>query len=119
MTAMLTSDSRETRVIPPGHNAVLHQVLQFTFREYGVDKVDSAEVEDLDLGETKFLQEPLILLVTGIVLVRSQRVSDTIQVVDNRAGEVVHWVRFVFVSSAISIFLICIPCHPIVFRLTP
>ena len=57
--------------------------------------MNSPKVEDLNLRETKSLQEPLVLLVSGGVLVGSESVGDTVEMVDNGASKIVHGVGLV------------------------
>ena len=54
------------------------------------------EVEDLYSWETQLLEEPLILLMTGIVLVRPESMSHPVDVIDDRTGEIVCGIGFVF-----------------------
>lgn len=92
---MPTSDGRESGVIPAFDNILLDKILQFPLAQNSVNKVDPAEVKDLNIGETKSLKEPLVLLMTGPVLIGAESVSDAIEVVDDRTGEIVHGVRLV------------------------
>lgn len=73
---------------------------------YAYHNAELPEIEDLDLRETELLQEPLILLVSRIVLVGSQRMSDAVDVIDDRTSQVVSRVRLVFIASQCQLGLI-------------
>ena len=90
-----TADSGETGVVPALRDALLDKVLQLTLGKHGVDKVDTAEVEDFDLGEAKTLEEPLVLLLACCVLIGTESVGDALNVVDDGAGKVVSGVGLV------------------------
>ncbi len=59
----------------------------------------SPEIKDLDMRQAQRLEEPLILRLPVGILICSQRVSDTVQRVDDGTSEIIHWVCFVLIPS--------------------
>lgn len=104
MELKLTSYGGESRVIPAINDALLDQVLELSLGQDSVDKVNSTKVEDLDLWEAESFNEPLVLLVSGPVFVRSKGVCYTINVVNQGTSKIVHGVRLELVTTGISTF---------------
>lgn len=104
----LTSNGREPGVIPTFDNIILDKILQLSLTQNSVNEVDPAEIKDLNIGETKSLKEPLVLFVTGPVLVGSESVGDAVEMVDDRTSEVVHGISLVLGTEHRRRWLTCV-----------
>jgi hypothetical protein len=114
---VLTSNGRETRILPALDQALLDEVLELSLGQESVHKVESTarrvvsssrytrektthspEIENLNLLHTQLFQEPLVLGFPIGILVGPQGVSHAIERIDNGAGQVIHRVRLVLFS---------------------
>lgn len=96
-----TTNGWHSGVIPTPHGSSIHQFSQLTFRQEGLDKVDSGKVPHVNLAQAKSIKEPLILRVSVGVFGRSQGMGDALVAIDHGAGEIVHGIDFPRVSSAV------------------
>ena len=82
-------DGRDTRVIPAVDVALVNEPLDLALGEHALLEVEAGELPDVDLAEVHDLLEVLEHRVAVDVLAVTERMSDAIVGVDNRAGEVV------------------------------
>lgn len=94
-------DGGEARVRPPVNIAIVHEPSQLPLRENSIHKIDLSVCQDVDDAQAHLLLQPMILLITVIVLSGTQRMRHTLNRVHNRASEVVCGVRLVLCAGAV------------------
>ena len=90
-----TLNSREPRIIPTSDNFLFHKPLEFPLTQDCLDEIQATEANDLDRSHPQRFQHPCILCIAVFVFDRTQRMSDTFQGIDDRAGKIVDGVHFV------------------------
>jgi hypothetical protein len=96
-TLRLTTNGRETRVIPSLYQLLVYEPMKLALREKGINEVETTEVPDLNRTNAERLNHPLILRVAIAVLVRTKCMRDTLERIHDRASEVVGWVDLPFI----------------------
>ena len=95
-----TLNSRESWIIPTSNDFLLDKPLEFPFTQDCPDEIQSTEANDLDGSHSQGFQHPKILCIAIFVFSRTQRMSDTLQGVGNRASKIVDGVDFVLCPGA-------------------
>lgn len=96
-----TPDGRHARIVPTGDEALVNEPSELTLGEERLDEIEPRKVPDVDLAKAESLEHPPVLGVTVTVLDGSESMSDTLEAIDERAGEVVGRVGLVLVAGAV------------------
>ena len=99
-----STNSREAGVIPATDNSLIYKPGQLPLTEKGLDEVEPGEIPDMDLPQVQSIQEPPVLWVAVTVLDSSERMCHALELIDQRAGEVVCRVDLVLVSGTVVSF---------------
>ena len=94
-----TLNSREPRIIPTSDNFLFHKPLKFPLTQDCLDEIQSTEANDLDGSHPQRFQHPCILCIAIFVFDRTQRMSDTLQGIDDRTSKIVDGVHFVLCAG--------------------
>ncbi|KAI6776468.1 hypothetical protein HG530_000413 [Fusarium avenaceum] len=84
-----TADGGQTRVVPAANTSSVDNLGKLSLGKECSDEVDTGKLPKVNLADLENIHEPVVLLVAIGVLGRSERVGDTLETVDDRAGIVV------------------------------